>query len=85
MRSAAWQESLKGVKTVNQAERDRLRTLLDYWVKHNREHGDEFREWAEKTRASGETDVHLALAEAAEEMEAVNISLAKALKALESV
>jgi hypothetical protein len=76
---------LRGVKTVNQDERGKLRTLLDYWVKHNREHGDEFREWAEKTQASGEATVHRALVEAAEEMEIVNISLAKALKALEGV
>ena len=70
---------------MNQTERDKLRTLLDYWVKHNREHGDEFREWAEKTQASGETTIQRALAEAADEMEAVNVSLAKALKALEGV
>jgi GrpB-like predicted nucleotidyltransferase (UPF0157 family) len=74
---------MREVKAVNQEERDRLRVLLDYWVKHNREHGDEFREWAETTRTSGDTTIHRELMVAAEEMDKVNVSLARALKALE--
>jgi hypothetical protein len=27
---------------------ERLRLLLDYWIKHNQEHEQEFREWADK-------------------------------------
>ena len=26
----------------------RLHILLDYWIEHNREHEQEFREWADK-------------------------------------
>jgi len=28
--------------------RERLQILLDYWIKHNQEHEQEFREWADK-------------------------------------
>jgi len=27
---------------------ERLQLLLDYWIKHNQEHEQEFREWADK-------------------------------------
>ena len=67
---------------MDQAERGKLRVLLDYWVKHNREHGEEFREWAEKARSSGETAVHEELMEAYEEMDRANASLLRALEKL---
>jgi len=70
------------VKVMDQAESDKLRVLLDYWVKHNREHGEEFREWAEKAGSSGEIAVHDDLMEAHEEMGKANASLLKALEKL---
>jgi len=27
---------------------ERLQVLLDYWIKHNQEHEEEFRDWAQK-------------------------------------
>ena len=38
-------------------ERNKLRTLLNYWVEHNREHSQEFKEWADKAKALGEVEV----------------------------
>ncbi len=67
---------------MQKAERGKLRVLLDYWVKHNREHGEEFREWAEKAGGSGETAVHDELMEACEEMDKANASLLRALDKL---
>ena len=64
---------------MGQAEKDKLRALLDYWVKHNKEHGDEFREWAEKARDLGETEIHDELMQAAEEMGKANALLLSAL------
>lgn len=31
-------------------EREKLRILIDHWIEHNREHAEEFREWAGKAR-----------------------------------
>jgi len=67
---------------MDQAESDKLRVLLDYWVKHNREHGEEFREWAEKAKSFGEIAVHDELMEACEEMGKANSSLLRALEKL---
>ena len=53
---------------MDQAEKDKLLILLDYWVKHNREHGEEFKEWAEKAKNYGEPAVHDELMEAVEQM-----------------
>jgi nickel/cobalt exporter len=64
---------------MEQSERDKLRVLLDYWVKHNREHADEFKEWAERARESGETDVHSDIMESVEYMDKVDASLIRAL------
>ena len=74
---------MKEVNSVNGDEERKLRVLLDYWVRHNEEHGQEFREWAEKARDFGEVAVHNELVAAAEGMDKANASLARALKELE--
>jgi hypothetical protein len=70
---------IEGVNVVEQAEKDKLRILLDYWVKHNREHSGEFREWAEKAREAGEPDMGSDIMEAVENMDRVDASLLRAL------
>ncbi|HEY49537.1 MAG TPA: hypothetical protein G4O13_05785 [Dehalococcoidia bacterium] len=70
---------------MSQSDEDKLKVLLDYWIKHNSEHGEEFREWAEKARSMGKASVHDQLLSAAGEMEKVNESLASALEWLERV
>ena len=38
-------------------EKAKLKKLLNYWVEHNREHSEEFREWADRAKAMGDTEV----------------------------
>ena len=58
-----------------------LLTLIDYWVKHNREHGQEFQEWAEKAKPLG-NEIAQSLSEAADKMAEANNCLEKARQVL---
>jgi len=60
---------------------DRLSTLVDYWVEHNREHEEEMRQWAEKAAPLG-TEVAHALQMAAANMAQATASLEQAHEAL---
>lgn len=64
-------------------ERVKLRTLLNYWVEHNMEHSQEFREWADKAKAFGETAAGEELLQAAQEMDKATKFLSQAQKRLE--
>lgn len=61
--------------------RERLQILLDYWIKHNQEHEQEFREWADKG-ASLPGGVGEQLQEAAAKMADATNCLDKARQAL---
>ncbi len=67
---------------MNDDDREKLRILLDYWVKHNSEHGEEFREWAEKASSFGDKAIYDELMAAVEQMGKANIPLQKALDML---
>jgi len=67
---------------MNGDEKEKLRILLDYWIKHNKEHGEEFREWAEKAKEGGEAAIYEELMSAVQQMENINIPLSKAMKLL---
>lgn len=67
-----------------ESERDRLVTLLNYWIKHNNEHRDEFKEWAKKIRGSGSDEVCALILEAAQQMDRANQPLFKALEILKT-
>ena len=67
---------------MNHGEKDKLKVLLNYWIKHNKEHGAEFEEWAEKARRFGGIAVHNDLMEAHREMDKVNALLLSALEKL---
>ena len=64
-------------------EKTRLRTLLNYWVEHNKEHSQEFREWANKAREFGEAEAGEEMRQAAQEMDKANEILSRALGRLE--
>lgn len=66
----------------NTSEMEKLKILLDHWIEHNKEHGEEFREWAEKARDLGETVVHEDMLDAAQHMNKASESLLKALEEL---
>ena len=63
-------------------ERAKLRTMLDYWMEHNKEHSQEFREWADKAKTLGETEAAEDILQAAQEMDKANEFLSQALTRL---
>ena len=64
-------------------ERKKLRTLLKYWTTHNKEHIQEFREWADGVTKLGELETAKWLEQAAQEMDKASEYLSHALKSLE--
>lgn len=68
---------------MNTNERAKLKTLIGYWIHHNEEHALEFRDWIEVAKASGDTEISLALEKATAQMVKVNEPLSKILATLE--
>ena len=68
---------------MSKEDKNRLKTLLEYWIEHNDEHGVEFEEWADRAKAMGEAAAGEEISQAAGEMEKTNRLLAQALKRLE--
>ena len=64
-------------------ERSKLRTLLNYWIEHNKEHSQEFREWAGKVKRFGEDETYKEMLQAAREMDKATESLLQSLRRLE--
>ena len=65
-------------------DRAKLRTLLGYWLEHNKEHSQEFREWAGKAKGFGEAEAGKEMLQAALEMDKASESLLQALRRLEA-
>jgi hypothetical protein len=63
-------------------DRDKLRVMLAFWMEHNLEHAEEFREWAQRAEAFGEKGVASKLEAAAKDMVLPNSSLQVALDML---
>jgi len=63
-------------------ERAKLRTILNYWVEHNKEHSQEFREWANKAKTLGEAEVSEEILAAAQEMDKASKFLSQSLRRL---
>ncbi|GAI40412.1 unnamed protein product [marine sediment metagenome] len=63
-------------------ERGKLKTLLNYWIEHNKEHSQEFREWSDKVKELGEPEASQDIAEAVVEMDKVSEILTRALDKL---
>lgn len=64
-------------------ERAKLRTLLNYWIEHSKEHSQEFREWAGKAKGWGEDEAGKEMLQATREMDKASESLSQALRRLE--
>ena len=64
-------------------ERDKLRTLLGYWIQHNNEHGQEFTEGADRAKALGEVEGAREMLQASQEMKKANKFLSRALRRLQ--
>ena len=67
---------------MDKADRGNLDVLLNHWVEHNKEHGEEYKEWTEKTKSLEESEVHDNIMEAVQQLDKVNESLLKALNKL---
>jgi rubrerythrin len=63
-------------------DREKLKKLLSYWVEHNQEHSEEFREWAGKARDMGEAEAAAEILEAVANMDKVSAILSGTLKRL---
>jgi hypothetical protein len=57
--------------------KNKLNSLLSYWLEHNQEHGAEFREWADRI-ATDHKDVAEQLRQAADKMAEADECLTKA-------
>jgi len=64
-------------------ERAKLKTLLNHWIEHNKEHIQEFRDWAGKAKEIGETEACKEMLQAAQEMDKASKFLSQALERLE--
>ena len=62
-----------------QSETEKLRILLNHWIEHNKGHAEEFRQWAEKAKKSGQTAVYNDMIQAAQQMNKANEFLLAAL------
>jgi len=67
---------------MHEAEKGKLKTLLNHWTEHNKEHTQEFREWAEKAKSFGQATVHDDIMQAVQQMNKANEFLLKALERL---
>lgn len=67
---------------MDKSEIEKLKILLDHWIEHNKEHGDEFREWAQKAKDFGEAVVQEDMLDAAQYMDKASESLLRALEEL---
>ena len=59
-------------------ESAKLETLLSYWIEHNREHSQEFREWANKAKGFGQAEVSNEILAAVTEMDKASALLYRA-------
>jgi hypothetical protein len=83
-----WKRNLRSKKgkarsAMRNAEREKIKILINHWIEHNKEHSQEFKEWAEKAKGLGEAEVCDDLLEAAQVVDQANVPLLRALRALE--
>ncbi len=68
---------------MSNGEKEKLKTLLKYWIEHNQEHSEEFKEWAEKAAKMGEAEVGGEILQAVGNMDKVTEILSGILRKLE--
>ncbi len=60
------------------SELEKLRVMLPHWIEHNRGHGDEFAQWAERLAVS-DADIARLLQDAVRSLQEAQSSLEEAL------
>ena len=68
---------------MSNEETAKLKTLLNYWIEHNKEHGQEFKEWADRVKALGAIESSKDMLQAVREMDKASECLLRALGNLE--
>lgn len=63
-------------------ERDRLRVMIEHWIKHNEVHFDEYQRWAEKASSLGMEEVKGKILQAVEQIKKANDIFRSALEGL---
>lgn len=63
-------------------DRAKLKILLTHWIEHNKEHSEEFTEWALRAKVNGNAEVHGHMMQAIRQMNQANESLLAALERL---
>jgi len=64
------------------SDKEKLGKLLEYWIKHNEEHANTYREWSQKATALEMQEVAGILNEAANTTLSMNTRFQEALKKL---
>ena len=67
---------------MREIDTQELEVRLGYWIHHNREHGEEFREWAGKAGGAGLSAVEGHLTQASALMAEATAALERALQAI---
>jgi thioredoxin 1 len=67
------------LKRFPTSERGRLKVILSSWTEHNRQHGEEFRRWAEKAKDIKDGPIYDSLLQVTREIETVNETLSQLL------
>ena len=62
----------------------KLVKLLEHWIKHNDDHAENYRDWAEKTKEKGMIDVDLLLQDAVDMTELMSNKFKKALELIKN-
>ncbi|MFW6147742.1 MAG: hypothetical protein ACOC6B_05045 [Thermodesulfobacteriota bacterium] len=64
------------------SDKKKLKKLLEYWIKHNEDHADTYREWSQKAVSLEMQDIAGILNEASNTTLSINAQFQKALKTL---
>lgn len=61
---------------------EKMEKMLSHWIKHNRDHADTYRKWAEKAGEEGMDDLSKLIEDAAAVSEKMDSALEEALRVL---
>lgn len=61
----------------------RLKTMVNYWLEHNQEHSQEFKEWAVRARELGKPEAGQEILAAAQGLDKSSQALSRALERLD--
>ena len=63
---------------------EKLVKLLEHWIKHNNDHAENYRNWAEKTKEKGMINVDLLLQDAVDMTELISNKFKEALELIQN-